>query len=106
VQLLGEEVNTEVTVLAGLGRGGDADDLARTALEDQQVTNADVVAWDGDGGGSDGARAGSRSRHGDFAFFNNDVFLALGAVVVVMVVRVAFEGVKDAVGGAVESVTE
>jgi hypothetical protein len=56
VQLLGEEVNTEVTVLASLGRGGDADDLARATLEDQQVTNADVVAWDGDGGGSDGAR--------------------------------------------------
>jgi hypothetical protein len=108
VQLLGEEVNTEVAVLAGLGRGGDADDLARATLEDQQVTNADVVARDGDGGGSDGARAGSWSRHGDFAFFNDDVFLALGAVgvVVVMVVRLAFKGVKDAVGCAVESLTE
>jgi hypothetical protein len=49
MELLGEEVNTEVTVLAGLGRGGDADDLARAALE---------VAGDGDGVGrrSHGAR--------------------------------------------------
>lgn len=49
VKLLGEQVNTEVTVLAGLGRGGDTDDLARTVLEDDQVTNADVVARDGEG---------------------------------------------------------
>ena len=49
MKLLGEEVNTEVTVLAGLRGGGDADDLARTALKDQEIANADVVARDGDG---------------------------------------------------------
>jgi hypothetical protein len=52
VQLLGEQVNTEVTVLAGLGGGGDADDLARASLQDQEIANADVVAWAGDGVGS------------------------------------------------------
>ena len=49
MELLGEEVNTEVTVLASLGGGGDADDLARAALKDQEIANADVVAGDGDG---------------------------------------------------------
>jgi len=34
VELLGEEVNTEVSVLASLGRGCDADDLAWAVLED------------------------------------------------------------------------
>lgn len=48
VKLLGEQVNTKVTMLAGLGRGGDTDDLARTVLEDDQVTNADMVARDGE----------------------------------------------------------
>ena len=53
MELLGEQVNTEVTVLASLGGGGDADDLARAALKDQEIANADVVARDGDGvGGS------------------------------------------------------
>jgi hypothetical protein len=53
MELFGEQVNTEVTVLASLGGGGDADDLARAALEDQEIANADVVARDGDGvGGS------------------------------------------------------
>jgi hypothetical protein len=53
MELLGEEVNTEVTVLASLGGGGDADDLARTALKDQEVADADVVARDSDSlGGS------------------------------------------------------
>lgn len=50
VKLLGEQVNTEVTVLAGLGRGGDADDLARAVLEDDKISNADVVAGDSEGG--------------------------------------------------------
>lgn len=49
MELLGEEVNTEVTVLASLGGGGDADNLARAALKDQEIANADVVAGDGDG---------------------------------------------------------
>jgi hypothetical protein len=49
VELLGEEVNTEVTVLASLRRGGDADDLAGALLEDDEVTNANVVAGDGEG---------------------------------------------------------
>lgn len=51
MELLGEEVNTEVAVLASLGGGGDADDLARAALKDQEIANADVVAGDGDGVG-------------------------------------------------------
>jgi hypothetical protein len=47
VQLLGEEVDTKVAVLAGGTRGGDADDLARAALEDEEVAEADVVAGNG-----------------------------------------------------------
>lgn len=58
MELLGEEVNTEVTVLAGLGRGGNTDDLARTTLKDQEIANADVMARDGDGVGSHYARFG------------------------------------------------
>jgi len=54
VQLLGEEVDTQVSVLAGSTRGGDADDLARATLEDYEVANTDVVAWDGDGVGDMG----------------------------------------------------
>ena len=49
MELLGEQVNTEVAVLASLRRGGDADHLARAALKDQEIANADVVAGDGDG---------------------------------------------------------
>ena len=62
VQLLGEQVNTEVTVLASGTRGGDADDLARAALKDQDVAHADVVARDGDGVG--GARMGGAATDG------------------------------------------
>lgn len=68
MELLGEEVDTEVTVLASLGGGGDADDLARASLEDQEIANADVVARDGNGvgrshlAGGDGLAAGERRR--------------------------------------------
>jgi len=48
VQLLGEEVNTQVAVLASGSGGGDTNDLARTTLEDQEITKADVVARNGD----------------------------------------------------------
>lgn len=65
MELLGEQVNTEVAVLTSLGGGGDADDLARAALKDQEVANADVVAGDGDRvgrshlAGGDGLAAGN-----------------------------------------------
>lgn len=55
VQLLGEEVDTQVSVLTGGRRGGDSDDLTWATLEDQEITNTDVVAWDGDGVGSVGS---------------------------------------------------
>lgn len=58
VQLLGEEVNTKVTMLTSLGGGGDADDLAWAVLKDDKVTNADVVAWDGEGVLVDGVDRG------------------------------------------------
>jgi hypothetical protein len=49
VKLLGEKVNTKVSVLTGLGTGGDTDDLAGTVLEDHEIANADVVTRDGEG---------------------------------------------------------
>lgn len=45
MQLLGEEINTQVAVLASGSGGGDANDLARTALKDQEIAHADVVTW-------------------------------------------------------------
>jgi hypothetical protein len=49
LELLGEEIDTEVAVLAGLGRQADADDLAWAALQDDEVTHANEVAGDSDG---------------------------------------------------------
>lgn len=97
VELLGEEVNTEVAVLASLGGGGNSDDLARAALEDQKVANADVVAWDGDGVRESATlsvadRLATWGRHGDLAVLNDNVVLAVGTVVV-MVVLSAVNGV-------------
>jgi hypothetical protein len=51
VELLGEEIDTKVAVLTSGRGGGDADDLAGAALEHQEVTQTDVVAWDADGVG-------------------------------------------------------
>lgn len=116
VQLLGEEVDTEVAVLASLSGSGDANDLARTALEHEQVTNADVVAWDGDGVGhasvldAAGRAFVARSRHLDFAVGDDYLFFTLNNLwagrVVVVTTLVALEWVEDAVGSAVKTVTE
>jgi hypothetical protein len=48
MQLLGEEIDTQVSVLAGGRGGGDTDDLARATLEDQEITDANMVAGNGD----------------------------------------------------------
>lgn len=129
MELLGEEVNTEVAVLAGLGGGGDADDLARAALEDQEVTNADVVAGDSDGvggshvagfddanfldgntgrNGADGRSSGSRGGGGvlllDYDLLAAVVVLGSGVGVVVrVVVAVTVDGVNDVIGDLVGS---
>lgn len=47
IQLSGEEVDTQVAVLASGSGGGDTDNLAGTSLEHQEVTHTDVVARDG-----------------------------------------------------------
>jgi hypothetical protein len=69
VQLLGEEVNSQVPVLASGRGGGNADDLARAALKDQQIANADVVGGDGDSVGRSGRvarrRVGASTIYGD-----------------------------------------
>lgn len=59
MQLLGEEVDTEVAVLAGGRRGGDADHLAGTVLEHEEVANADMVAGDGHRVGDNGDASGA-----------------------------------------------
>ena len=48
MQLLGEEVNTQVAMLTSGGRGGDSDDLTWATLEDQEITDSDVMARNGD----------------------------------------------------------
>ena len=48
MELLREEVHAEIAVLASLSRCSDTNDLAGTALKHQEVTNANVMARDGD----------------------------------------------------------
>lgn len=49
VELLGEEIDSEIAVLTRLSRDGDANDLAGTPLKDQQITEPNVMTRDGDG---------------------------------------------------------
>jgi hypothetical protein len=91
VELLGEEVDTKVAVLAGGSRGRDADDLARAALKDEDVAQADVVAGDCHRVG--GGRVGGAADLTDLAH--------LDALVAFMV-----EGVRDTVSQLVQALTE
>lgn len=81
MELLGEEVDTQVAVLAGSGRGRDADDLARAALEDEDVAEADVMAGDGHRVGGVGALGGRSAGAAGLADLAD-----LNAVVAVLVV--------------------
>jgi hypothetical protein len=97
LQGAGEQVDTEVTVLAGLRGDGDPDDLAGTALKDQDVTDTDVVAGDrnGLGGGTTTARLNDADVLTGGAALGDDL-LTLAVV----------EGVHDAVGGALNATAE
>lgn len=65
VELLGEDIDTEVAGLASGGRLGDLDDGAGTALEDEGITEADVVGGNDDGVGNVGLSrvTGAGTRH-------------------------------------------
>lgn len=107
LQLTGEEVDTEVTVLTGLGGDRDTDDLAGAALEDQDVANADKVAGDRDGLASDALVTGLHNAdllantfgEAGWTTLVSDDFLT---VMVVMVV----EGVQNAVGSTLHATAE
>lgn len=108
LQLAGEEVDTQVAVLAGLGGDGDPDDLAGTALQDQDVANADEVAGDRDGvcGGGAGATG-----FDDTDILTDTVTEASWTTLVsnnflVMVVAVVMEGMHDAVGSTPNTAAE
>jgi hypothetical protein len=115
LQLLGEEVDAQVAVLAGLRGQADANDLAGTALEDDQVADADEVAGDGDGvearhgaAGLDEADLVASSVSG--SGWAGDFFGCLGSAVVdyfgCVVVVAVVEGVQEAVGGAFNTTAE
>jgi hypothetical protein len=103
--LLGEEVNTQVSVLASCRRGGDADDLARTTLKDQEIANADVVAGDGDSvGGARGFDRALGSSLRSSAYLNVNFFRLM---MVLMMMRFSIEDtITDTVCRLVETVAE
>lgn len=77
MQLLGEEINAQVSVLTSGSRGGDADDLARTALKDQEITNTDVVAGDGDSVGGVGRFSRGAGRLGGTGRSTGTIFIVV-----------------------------
>lgn len=106
MELLGEEIDTKVTVLAGLSGRGDADDLARTALKDKKIADADVVAWYGDGVRSSAtlnqadALANTLTNAGRAGLVSvNDYFLTLMVVM-------GMERMKYAVGSFFEAMAD
>jgi hypothetical protein len=96
--------------LPGLRTHADADDLAGSALEDDQVADADEVAGDGDGVG--------RNAHATTGLDEADLLSHTAAnttwaghlvdddVGAPVVVTVRIEGVEDAVGGALEAAAD
>lgn len=109
-------------MLASLSRSSNTDNLARTTLQDYNITNANEVARDGDSirnATTAGIVVAVRSAvvhlsawsaNTNFGVFDSDVLLYntifVVVVMVMMVVTAAVDRVQDAVGGAVETLTE
>lgn len=49
MELFGEQIHTQVTVLTSLAALADPDDLTWSSLKHEKVTDPNEVAWDGDG---------------------------------------------------------
>ena len=89
-------------MLTSCSRCGDADDLARTTLKDQEIADADVVAGDGDSvGRTRGFNRALGSSLRSSAYLNVNFFRLM--VVAVMMMRFSIE---DTVSRLVETVAE
>jgi hypothetical protein len=107
LQLTSKEVDTQVSVLTGLWRRGDADDLAGTALEDDEIADADELARDRDGVGWEAtARLDKADLLADtisdagwatFFIFDDHIFA---------VMAVTAERVGDTLGGTLQATAE
>ena len=112
MELACEEIDAEVAKLARLRRRRDADHLAWTALQDDQISDTDEVAGNGDGVGGEATAGLDEANILAHTFADaggagliaaeDHFFLAL----VVVVMMVAMEGVQDAVGSALDSAAE
>lgn len=104
--MLGEEVDTQVAVLAGGRGGGDANDLARTALQDEEIAEADVVAGNGDSVGSVGGLSGTGRcwcwRRGAYSNVN----LLPVYMIMMLVMMVVMVTSRQTVGSTVEAVAK
>ncbi len=107
MELLGEEIDTQIAVLARLRGSRDADDLAWTTLQDQEVTDADVVAGDSNRVRPSVAFNVADALANTFTdaawptiFLVDDHLLTLGAM------AMGVEGVKDTVRGFLDAVAE
>jgi hypothetical protein len=102
MQLAGEEVDTEVTMLASLGGDGDTDNLARAALQDEQVTNADKVDRDGDALPVGGATTGLDNAD----LLTDTLAVTRGTLSHDLFLVVMVERVEDAVGSTLNTAAE
>lgn len=102
MELLGEEVNPKISVLASLSGSGNANDLTGTTLKDQKITNADVMTGD-----SNRIRPSSTlyitntlaytiTNSGWATFIINDYFLTL-SMMMMMMRMMGVEWVENAV---------
>jgi len=64
MELLGEEIDTKIAMLTGLGGGGDPDHLARTTLKDEEIADPNVVARNSNRGVAAGHLAGGNGPEG------------------------------------------
>ena len=103
MQLLGEEINTQVSMLASGRRSCDADNLAWTTLKDQEITDADVVAGNGNGVGRSGVFGGTTNGRFAITCDGNVNFFPFAVMVMMVVMR--WE-TKDSIRSTVKTMAE
>jgi hypothetical protein len=105
VELAGKHIDTEVTMLAGLGGDRDPNHLAGTALEDQQVANANEVT-----GNRDGIRWVTSTGLDDTDFLTHTLAITCWTIscnqILLAFMMMVLERMKDTVRGTLNAAAE
>lgn len=105
MKLLGEEIDSEVAMLSSLSGRGDPNHLAWSTLNDQQIANPDMMAGNGDGVWPSTTLDETNTLTHTITHTSRAAVFSVDDNLFT-IVTMMMKGVKDTIGGSLDSVTD